>query len=72
MNSYIKYIVEGFDFNSVNTEKKSINVYDTLLPSIIEKVKNYKKLSNTDYNVLTSFTGIYKVTDFGELNRVIS
>ena len=72
MNSYIKYIIEAFDFNSVNTEKKSINAYDILLPSIIEKVKNHKKLSNTDYNVLTSFTGIYKVKNFGELNRVIS
>ena len=72
MNSYIKYIIEAFDFNSVNTEKKSINVYDTLLPSIIEKVKNYQKLTTTDYNVLTSFTGIYKVKNFSELYRVIS
>ena len=72
MNSYIKYIVEAFDFGSVNNQKKSINVYDTLLPSIIDKVKNDKKLTNIDYNVLTSFIGIYKVKDFGELYRVIS
>ena len=72
MNSYIKYIVEAFDFDSVNKQNKSINVYDTLLPSIIEKVKNYGKLSNADYNALTSFTGIYKVKDFRELYRVIS
>ena len=72
MNSYIKYIVEGFDFDSVNKQKKNINVYDTLLPSIIDKVKNDKKLTNIDYNVLTSFIGIYKVKDFGELYRVIS
>ena len=72
MNSYIKYIVEGFDFDSVNKQKKTINVYDTLLPSIIEKIKNYEKLSNTDYNVLISFTGIYKVKNFSELYRVMS
>ena len=72
MNSYIKYIVEAFDFGSVNKQNKSINVYDTLLPSIIEKVKNYGKLSNADYNALTSFTGIYKVKNFSELYRVIS
>ena len=72
MNSYIKYIVEAFDFDSINKQKKNINVYDTLLPSIIEKVRNYKKLTTTDYNVLTSFTGIYKVKNFSELYRVIS
>ena len=31
MNSHTKYIVEAFDFNSVNKKNKSINVYDTLL-----------------------------------------
>ena len=72
MNSYIKYIVEAFDFDSVNKRNRAINVYDKLLPSVIEKVKDDKELSTTDYNVLTSYTGIYKVMNFGELNRVIS
>ena len=31
MNNYIKYIVEAFDFNNINNQKKSVNVYDVLL-----------------------------------------
>ena len=32
MNLYIKHIVEAFDFNNINKQKKSINAYDKLLP----------------------------------------
>ena len=31
MNNYIKHIVEAFDFNNINNQKKSVNVYDVLL-----------------------------------------
>ena len=30
MNKYIKHIIEAFDFDSVNNQTKSINVYDEL------------------------------------------
>ena len=30
MNSYIQNIIEGFDFNSVNKQNKSINVINLL------------------------------------------
>ena len=30
MNKYIKHIVEAFDFDSVNKQKKSINIYDEI------------------------------------------
>ena len=71
MNSYIKYIIEAFDFNSVNTGKKSINAYDILLPDVIEKVKNNSKLTEIDYTVLTTFSNVYKVKNVSELNRLI-
>jgi len=31
MNSYIKHIVESFDFNSANKQKKTINTIDMIL-----------------------------------------
>ena len=30
MNKYIKHIVETFDFNSVNTTKKAVNMYSII------------------------------------------
>ena len=30
MNSYIKHIIEAFDFNSVNKKKKAINGADII------------------------------------------
>ena len=35
MNNLIKHIVEAFDFNSVNKQKKVVNAYDMVLFPII-------------------------------------
>jgi hypothetical protein len=44
MNSYIKHIVEAFDFDSVNKQKKLLNAYESL-PPIISKLDNREILS---------------------------
>jgi len=35
MNNYIKHIIEAFDFNNINNQKKSVNVVDAVLQYII-------------------------------------
>ena len=75
MNSYIKHIIEAFDFNSVNKQKKAINAIDILkkeqLPIIFEHIDKREQLNDQDYFILTSFTGIYKVSNHDELKELI-
>jgi surface protein len=59
-------ISEAFDFNSVNKQKKAVNAYDILFP-IINKIKHYESLTEDEYNILISYTGIYKVTSKNDL-----
>ena len=72
MNSYIKHIIEAFDFNNINKQKKSINAYDKLL-SILEKIKksDFDKISEDEYDILISFTAVYKVSDRRSLKKLI-
>ena len=51
MNNLIKHIVEAFDFDSVNKQKKVVNAYDMILFPIINKIKHYKSLSKDEYNI---------------------
>ena len=67
MNNLIKHIVEAFDFNSINKQKKTVNAYDMVLFPIINKIKHYESLTKDEYNILTSYTGIYKVTSKNDL-----
>ena len=71
MNNYIKHIVEAFDFNNINNQKKSVNVYDVLLQNIKEKISGYEKLTDEDYNLLKSAVGIYKVSSKTKLKELI-
>ena len=71
MNSFIKHIIESFDFSSTNKKKKSINVYEVLLPGILEKIDDRKDLTSEEYDILTSFTGVYHVNDKEELSNLI-
>jgi surface protein len=62
---------EAFDFDSVNKQKKSLNAIDILkkeqLPIIFEHIDKREHLNDQDYSILTSFTGIYKVSDHNVL-----
>ena len=71
MNSYIKHLVEAFDFNSVKKQNKSINAIDIVLQPIIWKIDKREKLSKDDHNILKNFVGIYKVSDHNELKELI-
>ena len=71
MNNYIKHIVEAFDFNNINNQKKSVNVYDVLLQNIREKIMGYEKLTDEDYKLLKSSVGIYKVSGKTKLKELI-
>jgi hypothetical protein len=70
MNSYIKYIIEAFDFGSVNKQKKQINVYNTL-PDILEKIDNRLNLSEVDYSILTQYIAVYNANSLNDLKDLI-
>ena len=71
MNSYIKHLVEAFDFDSVKKQNKKINAVDAILQPIIWKIDKREKLSKDDHNILKNFIGIYKVSDHNELKELI-
>ena len=71
MNSYIKHIIEAFDFNSVKKQNKKINIVDAALQPIIWKIDNREKLSQDDYDILKNFVGIYKVSERDVLQGLI-
>ena len=71
MNNYIKQLVEAFDFNSVKKLNKKVNVVDTVLQPIIQKINKGKELSQDDYDILTNCVGIYKVSERKELKNLI-
>ena len=68
MNSYIKHIVEAFDFNTVNKQKKSINAYDILIEdkikNVVYKIINKPTLGLKDKQFVLSLPdAIYKAND---------
>ena len=68
-----KQINEAFDFGANNKQRKNANVYDIIYP-IIKKITNKKEIAditNDEYNLLITYTGIYKVRDKGELYNII-
>ena len=75
MNSYIKHIIEAFDFNSTNKQKKTINAIDILkkeqLPIIFDHIDKREQLNEQDYSILTYFDSIYKVYDNNSLKELI-
>ena len=66
MNSYIKHIIEAFDFNSVNKKKKAINAA-VIIKDILQKIRERRELSDVEYNILETYIGIYEVSDKDEL-----
>ena len=65
-------INEGFDFDSVNKQKKPINAFRNI-NQILQKVRtcNIKDISKDEYNILTTYVGIYKPHDKQNLKRII-
>ena len=72
MNNYIKHIVEAFDFNTAKEQNRKINVVDTVLQPIIWKIDKRENLSQDEYDILTNFVGIYKVSGHDELYKLIN
>jgi len=64
-------VKEAFDFDNINKKKNIVNGYDIVLNNIIDKIFNAEVLSKDDYDILTSFTAVYKVKDGDELNDVV-
>ena len=71
MNSYIKHLVEAFDFDSVKKQNKKINAVDAALQYIIQKIDKKERLLKAEYNILKNFVGIYKVSEWKELRDLI-
>ena len=76
MNNQIKHLVEAFDFNSINKDKKHLNISDIVIKNILNKVAIEDKtpddlITKDEYNILISFTGIYPVKDIKELKSIL-
>jgi hypothetical protein len=71
MNSYIKHIIEAFDFNSINKHNKSVHSYYILF-QIFDLIDHNEKLTNDQYSILTSFTRVYRVQNLDKLKDVIT
>ena len=73
MNNLIKHIVEAFDFNSINNQKKVVNVYDRFY-KIIETP--YNKLTQEDKEYIKCIKNfipaVYKINNKKELKTIIS
>ena len=63
-------IHESFEFDKVNKRKTQINYYE-LLPNIIEKIKQFKNLTDNDYNILIQYNAVYKVSERDKLVALI-
>ena len=68
MNSYIKHIIEAFDFDSIDKKKKAINAYDILfkerLNSIVDKILNSLILEEDEKNFMLSLpVACYQAND---------
>ena len=50
MNSYIKHIIEAFDFDSVNAQKKNINAKDLLYNKVKDIVTTIISIGKLDEN----------------------
>ena len=71
MNKFIKHIIEAFDFNSVNKQKKQINLYGQIL-DILQKP--YKQLTKEDVSFLRGIElpdNFYKAKDRNDLVQII-
>ena len=57
-------IKESFNFDSVNKQKKSINVYDAILTKIVKKILYKSRLNKEDKNIILSLpVASYKTND---------
>ena len=75
MNSYIKHIVEAFDFNAVTKQKKSINAHDILfnekVKNIVYKIINKPTLGTKDREYILSLPDASYTANNEELPRLI-
>ena len=74
MNSYIKYIIEGFDFDSINKKKSTINAHDIIfkyrLNEIVQKILHKSTLNKEDKSfILTLPTKSYQ-TNNNEIKKL--
>jgi surface protein len=70
MNSYIKHIIEAFDFDTVNKQKKLINGTE-IVNYVIKCINNHINVTYDKYVMLVTYTGIYKPKDKMELYQII-
>jgi hypothetical protein len=64
-------VKEAFDFDNINKKKNISNAYNIVLNNIIDKIFNAEVLSKDDYDLLTSFTAVYKPKDDVDLSEVV-
>ena len=74
MNSYIKHIIEAFNFNSVNKQNKSVNAYDVLrnnVKQIVQKILETDKLSVNDKELMLSLPPAIYQTENEEIKTLV-
>ena len=70
MNNYIKHIVEEFDFNAVNKQKKNISYKPAIDDMILNKILSIdgnKLYYTADYETSENYEGIF--TKEGSLSK---
>ena len=75
MNSYIKHIIEGFDFNSTSKLKKPINAHDIIfkyrLNEIVQKILNNPTLSPKDKSFILTLPARSYQTNDNEIAQLV-
>ena len=71
VNEWNGVIKESFDFDSVNKQKKSINVYDEILTKIVQKILYKSRLNKEDKNIILSLPVASYKTDDSEIRLLI-
>ena len=71
MNSYIKHIIESFDFNKVNDQKKYINGYDLMLQFIVNKIISDDNLTDEEKNYILSLSEACYKTNDNEIRQLV-
>jgi hypothetical protein len=75
MNSYIKYIIETFNFDSINKKKSAINAHDIVfnerLNSIVDKIINKPSLGIKDKNFILSLPVASYKTNNEEIRELV-
>jgi surface protein len=72
MNSYIKHIIEGFDFDTVNKQNKKINAIDILIKDIVYRIIDTGRLDTKDMHYILSLPAASYKANNNEIHLLVT